>query len=140
MCTLNKVGQLIAEVDGVTALTDVTGFGLAGHLIEICQGSDLQAKIDFDAIPLLDNVDKFIELGSIPGGTTRNYDSIKHLIELTPRQQNILCDPQTSGGLLISVSKEAEITLQKLLAEQGIKPIAIGELIPVQKNTTMIQL
>ncbi|NKF50697.1 selenide, water dikinase SelD [Shewanella sp. WXL01] len=140
MCTLNKIGQLIAEIDGVNALTDVTGFGLAGHLIEICQGAKLQAKLDFNAIPLLDNVDKFLALNSLPGGTLRNYDSLKHLVEFSDEQRNILCDPQTSGGLLISVSADAEESLQTLLSEQGIRPQCIGELVTPQPDTSIIQL
>ncbi|MCC4833332.1 selenide, water dikinase SelD [Shewanella sp. 10N.7] len=129
MCQLNKVGQSIANIDGVNALTDVTGFGLAGHLIEVCQGANLSATLSFEQIPLLDKAEHYLDLGCVPGGTQRNFDSYKqHLGSLSDKQKAILCDPQTSGGLLISVSTSAEQALISCLLEQDIAPICIGEL------------
>ncbi len=129
MCQLNKVGQSIANIDGVNALTDVTGFGLAGHLIEVCQGANLSATLSFEQIPLLDKAEHYLDLGCVPGGTQRNFDSYKqHLGSLSDKQKAILCDPQTSGGLLISVSTAAEQALISCLLEQDIAPICIGEL------------
>lgn len=77
---MNKPGADFAHIDGVTAMTDVTGFGLLGHLSEICQGSGLQATVWFDAVPKLDAVEEYITAGCVPGGTTRNFDSYGHLI------------------------------------------------------------
>ncbi|WP_153912869.1 selenide, water dikinase SelD [Shewanella sp. TC10] len=137
MCQLNKVGQKIANINGVNALTDVTGFGLAGHLIEVCQGANLAATLLFEQIPLLDKAEHYLNLGCIPGGTQRNFDSYKqHLGLLTDKQKAILCDPQTSGGLLISVSANAEQQLIACLIEQGIKPICIGQLSSVNQTET----
>lgn len=103
MCQMNLIGAEFAKVDEITAMTDVTGFGLLGHLTEICQGSNLRAEVYFDQIQTLDGVREYIAQGAVPGGTTRNFDSYGHLISpLSDEQKAILCDPQTSGGLLIA--------------------------------------
>ncbi|QYJ71632.1 selenide, water dikinase SelD [Shewanella sp. FJAT-51649] len=129
MCQLNSIGAKIAKIKGVNALTDVTGFGLAGHLLEVCQGAKLTAKLDLDAVPLLPRALDYLAQGCIPGGTHRNYDSYgEHLPTLTDHQKAILCDPQTSGGLLVAVSSEAEAELVALLNAHQIEPICIGSL------------
>lgn len=105
MTTLNKIGQHLGACKFVNALTDVTGFGLLGHLCEMAQGASLSAEIYFDKIPVLDKVDYYLQQNCIPGGTKRNWASYGHNIGgATPEQINILCDPQTSGGLLVAVS------------------------------------
>ncbi len=109
MCTLNIPGAAFARLPGVSAMTDVTGFGFAGHLLEVCEGSGVSATIYEQTIPLLPEVEHYRQLGCVPGGTERNFASYCHkLPELTERQRQIFCDPQTSGGLLVSVSVEAE--------------------------------
>jgi selenide,water dikinase len=129
MCQLNSIGAKIAKIKGVNALTDVTGFGLAGHLLEVCQGAKLTAKLNLDAVPLLPRALDYLAQGCIPGGTHRNYDSYgEHLPVLTDHQKAILCDPQTSGGLLVAVSNEAEAELVALLNAHQIEPICIGSL------------
>lgn len=129
MCQLNSIGAQIAKINGVNALTDVTGFGLAGHLLEMCQGAKLTAKLKLDAVPLLPRALDYLTQGCIPGGTHRNYDSYgEHLPTLTDHQKAILCDPQTSGGLLVAVSSEAEAELVALLNANQIEPICIGSL------------
>ncbi len=139
MCQLNILGPNIAKIPQVNALTDVTGFGLAGHLLEMCHGAELGAKIDISLLPLLPNAQQYLEMGCIPGGTHRNFDSYgEHLPELTEQQKAIICDPQTSGGLLISVSAEGEAELQQLLSDNGVEPICIGEL--VAKSATTVEL
>lgn len=108
MCQLNKIGTELSEIDGVNAMTDVTGFGLAGHLREIAEGSSLQARLDFDAIPLLPQVLDYLEKGCSPGGAQRNYDSYGYALgDSSELERQLLCDPQTSGGLLVSVSEDA---------------------------------
>lgn len=129
MCQLNTIGATIAKISGVNALTDVTGFGLAGHLLEMCQGANLTAKLKFDAVPLLPRALDYLALGCVPGGTHRNYDSYgENLPELSEHQKAILCDPQTSGGLLVAVSAAAEAELIALLDANHITPICIGSL------------
>ncbi|KAG1682790.1 Selenide, water dikinase [Nymphon striatum] len=103
MCKLNSIGTELAELACVKALTDVTGFGLGGHLREVCEGSNLSAVIEFDQLPLLPHVFDYLALDCSPGGAQRNFDSYgNHLSEMTEQQKSIICDPQTSGGLLVS--------------------------------------
>lgn len=140
MCELNLLGPAIAKISGVSAMTDVTGFGLAGHLVEMCQGATLNAKIEVDALPLLPKAKSYLEMGCIPGGTHRNYESYgEHLPTLTDMQKGIICDPQTSGGLLISVSVEAEQALIKLLADNNIPTQCVGTLTD-KPQTTLVEL
>jgi len=106
MVKLNKIGEVFAKMPAVKAMTDVTGFGLMGHLTEMCAASNLTAVIDFSKVPYLDRevIDYYIGKGSMPGGTKRNFASYGHkLAPLTDYQRSILCDPQTSGGLLVAV-------------------------------------
>jgi len=107
MCQLNKPGAEFAKLPYVTAMTDVTGFGLLGHLTEICEGSQVRAEIDFQAVPKLPEIEHYISLGCSPGGAQRNYDSYGHKLgEMSDLQKKILCDPQTSGGLLVAVESD----------------------------------
>ena len=134
MCQLNKIGADVADIDGVTAMTDVTGFALMGHLIEMCEGSGVKANINFDAIPFLEPVKEYLEIGCVPGGTLRNFDSYgDKLAPMSEEQRNLLCDPQTSGGLLIAVKPESEIELAELLTREGLYAQPIGELIAQSK-------
>lgn len=108
MCQLNKIGADYAKLPGVRAMTDVTGFGLFGHLLEMCQGSELSAILEFDKVPLIPEAEKYRAQGSVPGGTHRNFESYgQHLPNLTEAQLHYGCDPQTSGGLLVAVEPEA---------------------------------
>ncbi len=134
MMRLNKIGQQLATVEGVKAMTDVTGFGLLGHLTEMCEGSQLSAEINFSKVPKLEVIDYYLEKGAIPGGTNRNWASYGHNIQLSEEsQKNILCDPQTSGGLLIAVQPDSCEEVESLLRENNIKTVSFGELI-TQKN------
>ncbi len=131
MCQLNRVGAMLGPMPGVKAVTDITGFGLLGHLLEMCEGSGVQAELDFAAIPVLEPVPSYIAQGCVPGGTGRNFASYGHkLAELNDYQKALLCDPQTSGGLLIAVRPEAAGELEAVLRESGIEPHCIGELMP----------
>ena len=129
MCTLNSAGAAFAKLPGVTALTDVTGFGLAGHLLEMCEGSGLGALLDLDAVPLLPAVDEYLAAGCVPGGTQRNFASYGHkLAPLSDRQRQLLCDPQTSGGLLVAVRPEARAEFEQCAQSQGLMLAPIGQL------------
>jgi selenide,water dikinase len=133
MCQLNDIGALAAQLPQVTAMTDVTGFGLAGHLLELCEGSGVNARLDFSQVPLLAPVVDYLALGCVPGGTARNFASYgQQLPPLDTMQRLLLCDPQTSGGLLISVQREGATILERLLQDHGITPACIGTLIPHQ--------
>ena len=130
MCQLNKIGYQLSTIPGVNAITDVTGFGLAGHLQEVCQGSNLRAEINFDSIPLLPHVHDYLDMGCSPGGAQRNFDSYKQSLgKMTQRQQDILCDPQTSGGLLVMVNDAGKDELIKLMSENGLALEPIGQML-----------
>jgi selenide, water dikinase len=136
MCRLNTIGALAAKLEGVTAITDVTGFGLMGHLLEVCEGSGLQATIYASAVPKIPEAMAYLAQGCVPGGTGRNLDSYGHKLGSMPEPtQQLLCDPQTSGGLLIAVRPEQAHELEALLSEQGLYNVPIGELQAVQDNT-----
>jgi len=135
MCRLNSIGAEIARMPEVKALTDVTGFGLLGHLAEMCEASGVNAVIEFSRIPLLDGVADYMALDCIPGGTARNFSSYGHKIApISDEQKNLLCDPQTSGGLLIAVEAQAETKLEALLQKHDINVHAIGYLIERQSG------
>ncbi|MFB0906772.1 MAG: selenide,water dikinase [Spirosomataceae bacterium] len=108
MMELNKIGEVLGKLDAVTAMTDVTGFGLLGHLTEMAEGSNVSAVVDFENVPLITNsIIDYIKEGAVPGGTNRNWDSYGHKIgDISDLQRNILADPQTSGGLLVAVKEE----------------------------------
>ena len=141
MCQLNKSGADFAHIPGVTAMTDVTGFGLLGHLSEICQGSGVQATLHFSSIPRLPAVEEYIAAGCVPGGTGRNFDSYGHLIgKMSDLQKSLLCDPQTSGGLLLAVLPDAEAQVQEIAAQHGMTLSAIGELNVVDNDRALIEI
>ncbi|WP_288128891.1 selenide, water dikinase SelD [Microbulbifer sp.] len=130
MCTLNRPGSQFARLAGVTAMTDVTGFGLLGHLVEMADGSGLCAELDYDAVPRIASVPHYLEQGCIPGGTGRNFESYGHRVRLSADSQHqLLCDPQTSGGLLVAVTPEGEADFLAVTKEQGLQLAPIGELI-----------
>lgn len=137
MMKLNKIGSELAEIEEIKAMTDVTGFGLLGHLTEICVGSKLSAEIEFDKIPRIGEIDEYIELDCIPGGTHRNWDSYGEGVKLRNMSDKlILCDPQTSGGLLIAVEQSAIPALTKVLKENECETHVFGRL--VEKGDTLI--
>ncbi len=130
MCQLNHFGAAAATIEGVKAMTDVTGFGLMGHLTEICAGSGVAAKIDYDSVPKIPEALEYLRAGAIPGGTGRNFDSYGHKLgPMNEEQKLILCDPQTSGGLLIAVTPEAEADLLALADKEEITLNYVGELV-----------
>ena len=127
MTRLNSAGALFSQIPGVCALTDVTGFGLLGHCIEMAEGSGLCANIEYDKIPRIQDVEKLIEQACIPGGTHRNFESYGHKVSpMTPTQKALLCDPQTSGGLLVAVLPESIGQLQAAAREAGCPLYEVG--------------
>ncbi|GAO30227.1 selenide, water dikinase SelD [Geofilum rubicundum] len=130
MSQLNKIGEDMAAVTGVRAMTDVTGFGLLGHLTEMCDGSRLSAQVYRDKLPKFPEVDEYIALDCIPGGTHRNWDSYGEHIDLKSESDKLLlCDPQTSGGLLIAVDASGIDEVERLLASHGFSTEPIGVLV-----------
>ena len=129
MTELNKVGQLLANFDGIKAMTDVTGFGLLGHLVEMCEGSNLSSEIEFDKIPSFKEVNQYLEQDCIPGGTHRNWESYGHHVQLKEKSNKfLLCDPQTSGGLLLAVENNSVDEIESFFKENNIECTSFGSL------------
>jgi selenide,water dikinase len=131
MMKLNKIGEELGKLQGVNAMTDVTGFGLLGHLIEMAEGSGMSAEISLEKLPLITpDLAEYIHMKAVPGGTHRNMDSygMKCLVHGdNALATSILADPQTSGGLLVSVSEAGMDEVRSLLAshelEEFMEPI-----------------
>ena len=141
MCALNDIGAKLSSINGVNAVTDVTGFGLAGHLLEVCKGSQVSAEVYFEKLPLLPNVLKYIENDCVPGGTFRNFESYgEYLSELSDIEKSIICDPQTSGGLLVSVSKDGLQDLQDLMRLNNLDLKPIGKILDESAKKKTITL
>jgi selenide, water dikinase len=130
---LNTPGTALANMSGVHAITDVTGFGLAGHLLEMCRGSKLGAKIKFADLPILADAKHFAEDGIATGASHRNWESYGSDVRLADNypiwQRNLFTDPQTSGGLLVACAPESANEVLAIFADQGFSQArAIGEL------------
>lgn len=117
LTTLNSIGEILGGISGVTAMTDVTGFGLLGHLIEMAEGSNLSAVLSFEKIPtIISDLGYYVDQHSIPGGTHRNWDSYENKVgNISAFQKALLADPQTNGGLLITVNENAVEEVKTLL-------------------------
>ena len=126
---LNRVGVALAQIDGVHAMTDVTGFGLAGHLLEICRGSKLSAHIDLESLPLIASAVAWAKDGVATGASGRNwaaYGAEVHWPETAPEwQRTLLTDPQTSGGLLVSCAPGAVDAVLRAFHGDGFAQAAI---------------
>ena len=131
MTALNSIGVDLAAIQGVHAMTDVTGFGLLGHLNEMCAASSLSAKLDYAAVPVLDDaVLEYLRAGAVPGGTKRNLRSYgHHLGEMTEEQRYVLADPQTSGGLLVAVGPGSCGEVEAVGRAAGLALGPIGEVV-----------
>ena len=120
---LNRAGTDLAELPGVHAMTDVTGFGLLGHLLEVCRGSKLGACISVASVPMLDNVVTLAEAGIVTGASDRNWasygDHVRLAGDLGSATRPLLCDPQTSGGLLVSCAPEAATVVLDVFKRHG---------------------
>ncbi|MDQ3111447.1 MAG: selenide, water dikinase SelD [Bacteroidota bacterium] len=130
MLQLNKSGEIFGKLAYVKAMTDVTGFGLLGHLGEMIDGSDLSAEISFSKIAALPGLKKLIENNCMPGATTRNWSGYYKGIEgIEVESLGVLCDPQTSGGLLIAVEPGFEKDFQTVAQSIGLHLVSFGKLV-----------
>lgn len=136
MTRLNKIGEQLGAVPGVSAMTDVTGFGLLGHLSEMAGGSGVSAELYLDRIPVLDGAAEYLAQKVVPGATARNWSNVEQNVVLSESAGkdwvSLLNDPQTNGGLLIAVSDEALPAVQQLLQDNGLADFIapIGRLKP----------
>jgi selenide,water dikinase len=129
MVVLNRIGVDLGTKPWVMAMTDVTGFGLLGHLVEMCEASDRTARIEFERVPRIAEaaVDEYIAAGCIPGGTKRNFASYGHKIApLSDHQKSLLCDPQTSGGLLVAVDPAHREDFRAVARAHGLELSPVG--------------
>jgi len=128
MCQSNAVGAELAKIPGVHAMTDITGFGLGGHLLELCQGSGLSAELEFLRVPVIAEAVAYLQDGCYPDGSFRNWKSYGANISgaASMERMMVLSDPQTSGGLLIAAEKESVQGILSTLTSAGIRASTIG--------------
>jgi len=139
---LNTPGAALAELPGVHAMTDVTGFGLLGHLLEICRGSKLRAEIAFDAVPVLSAALHLVKLGFATGASDRNWSSVANQVVLPPGmpewQKKLLCDPQTSGGLVVACGRDSAPAVLEIFRREGFdRACEIGRLVAGPAGVTV---
>ena len=140
---LNTPGSTLVDMPGVHALTDVTGFALLGHLLEICRGSKLGAEIHFDQLPILPVALELAQQGYVPGAAERNWASYGEDVMLPSDmpvwKKNLLCDPQTSGGLLVSCAPEAVESVLNLFKQQNFNYASVlGEMKNGEQKITVL--
>lgn len=130
MCRVNSIGERLGDIEAVHALTDVTGFGLLGHLLEIVEGSGLSAELDFSKVPVLPFLDTYLQQNCIPDNTYRNWNSWEKKVSGVEdlKSFQVLNDPQTSGGLLIAVSQDGKNHLEEVLHEHKCIVNCIGKI------------
>lgn len=146
MMKLNKIGSVLGKKNYVNAMTDVTGFGLLGHLVEMAEGSNLSALLEYKNVKhITPNLLNYLNKGSIPGGTIRNWDSYGHKILLPANNsdiiKNIISDPQTSGGLLVAVDYNSVDEMKDLLKEHHLNEfiLPVGRMITKEKFTIRVE-
>ncbi len=141
MKQLNTIGLELAQHEGVHAMTDVTGFGLLGHLIELCEAAQLSASLDVARIPSLDQaiLEPYLEAYTIPDNTYRNFNGYGHKAStMTAQQIHLLCDPQTNGGLLLAVAPAAAETIEALVRERGLPHSNWGVITEQQEKVVLL--
>ena len=145
MKQLNSVGELLGKLEAVTAMTDVTGFGLLGHLIEMCEGSGLSAELSYQQIPFIEAAKEYVAQRIVPDATYRNWNSYSSKVGFgagvnVMEAFNLLPDPQTNGGLLIAVKETRLNEVQKILTANGLESFTqpIGRLVP--KGEKVVQV
>jgi selenide, water dikinase len=129
---LNTPGEALGAMPEVHAITDVTGFGLAGHLLEMCRGASLGAEVRFDALPVIAEALDWVKQGVATGASERNWKGYGHEVDgaLTEWQRKLISDPQTSGGLLVACAPDAEKSVLQIFQKQGFAEArAIGRLV-----------
>lgn len=145
MTRLNKIGEALGKITGVTAMTDVTGFGLLGHTIEMAEGSNLSAELYYSKVPILDGVREYLVQRIVPDSTYRNWNSYSSKTSFEPGVNvieafSILPDPQTNGGLLIAVKESEANKVISLLEQFDLQPFTqpIGKFIAQQDKTVIV--
>lgn len=140
---LNSLGAELGKLDKIHAMTDVTGFGLAGHLIEMAEGAGLSAELEYEKIPKIKGLETYLSQNIIPDATYRNWNAVGNKTAFaagvnTLEAFQILPDPQTNGGLLISVAPEGEEELKSILKSHGLDLEAIGKFVKKTDKTLKV--
>ncbi len=118
MSQLNIIGKIFGEQAYISSMTDITGFGLLGHLIEMAEGSNLKAEINYNCIPLIPGIAHYISQMCIPDNTYRNWNSYEKKVEgITGDSLFTLCDPQTNGGLMVAIDPKNKKKFEELLTQ-----------------------
>jgi selenide,water dikinase len=142
MSSPNKIGAAFGELDYVNAMTDVTGFGLLGHLIEMAEGSELSAELWFNKVPTLPmgSLQPFIDQYAYPSNTFKNFSSYGSKVSQLDRiQLPILCDPQTSGGLLVAINPAFKDSFETVLKDAELRATAIGQFTNKQDKVVTVK-
>lgn len=139
MTQLNKAGAELSKLEGVHAMTDVTGFGLLGHLIEMAEGSGLHATLQYNNIPVIEEAKTYLAQRIVPDATYRNWNSYSNKVKFESGVNvmeafNLLPDPQTNGGLLIAAAKDSVQEIQTLIKDA----VVIGELTAAGEKTITV--
>jgi selenide,water dikinase len=137
LTTLNNIGSELGNIPQVNSMTDVTGFGLVGHLIQMCEASQVTGEINYNAIPRFDSLKHYINLGTIPDATFRNWNAYNDRIHFLPGVDmqeafSVMPDPQTNGGLLFTVEPDCGDEVYRILARHGLQEFGspIGRMLP----------
>lgn len=139
MATLNSIGQKLGDLEYVHAMTDVTGFGLVGHLMEMLTGNEFSAEIEMKKLPVLEGAMHYMARFLYPDNTTRIYNSYKEAVQWPQGLEFLLlCDPQTSGGLLFSVAKEKVGEVETFLKAAGVEAWNIGSITAKQEKKIVV--
>ncbi|MGB8192025.1 MAG: selenide, water dikinase SelD [Chitinophagaceae bacterium] len=146
LTSLNKAGALLGKIKGVSAMTDVTGFGLLGHLIEMAEGSGLSAELYYSKLPVLNGVPDYLKERIVPDATYRNWNSYSTLVGFDKGVNvmeafSLLPDPQTNGGLLIAVNENSLREVQEVLKQQGLDAFIqpIGRFVSKGEKVIMVR-
>jgi selenide,water dikinase len=140
MTELNILGYELGKLNYVKAMTDITGFGLLGHLIEVCEGSGLSAEIEYSKVPLVKNISHYISKFIYPDNTMRNWQSYEKKVNGIGAESLLtLCDPQTSGGLLVCVEAVRANEFENLMRLHGLELKPFGKLISKQETVVSIE-
>ncbi len=147
MSALNSIGESLGKISGVTAMTDVTGFGLLGHLIEMAEGAGISAEINYSALPVADGVKEYLSQRIVPDATYRNWNSYSDQTKFEKGVNvmeafNLLPDPQTNGGLLIAVDAASVDEVKSCLIENGLERFTqpIGQFTTASEKTITVKI
>ena len=146
MCTLNVAGSDFAELSGVRAMTDVTGFGLLGHVLEMAEGSGASVVLEYLKLPRIAGVESYIAQGCMSGGTVRNWENCRQKVFIGVADENeekvkaLICDPQTSGGLLIAVEPDVVNDLYIAARETGTPLFEVGYFAKTKRDEALVKV